>query len=89
MGERGRSESRNPEANSPAASSHTPDDTAPRAAHTASPATAQDTGFSHGLSARSTRMSCRSSGHKASRDAGTLRSGSVLSGNSSTIPISR
>ena len=46
-------------------------------------------GLIQGLASRKIQRSRRSNGHRARREGGILRSGSVLSGNSTTNPMIR
>ena len=68
---------------------HIPTVTMRPAPHIASAASPQVSGLIHGLARRRIQRSRRPSGHSARRDGGILRSGSVLSGNSTTSPMIR
>src|SRR6185312_1475507 len=83
----GRCERANAEAKSPAPTAHSCTEMVRPTLQIAAPAIIHVNGLIHGLARRSSHNSRRVRGHNASRDAGTLRSGSVLNGNKSTSPM--
>src|SRR4051794_9007848 len=85
----GRWDSRNADTNIAATIAHNGTEIAPPPAQTAVPARPHVTGLIQGPARRMAHWSQRHKGHDASGDAGILRSGSVLNGNSKTSPRMR